>query len=114
MDFACKKIELKELIRCSFSLTKSEFFIIDFLIRNEKEEFSSQELSSKLKLDLSTIQRALKKMHSKELLRRGQKNLSPGGYIYFYQVKDKNEIKKKLSKIIDGWSENVRKKIKSW
>ncbi|MBT4257727.1 MarR family transcriptional regulator [archaeon] len=114
MDFACKKIELKELIRCSFSLTKSEFIIIDFLIKNEKEEFSSKEISTNLKLDLSTVQRALKKMHSKELLRRGQKNLSPGGYIYFYQIKNKSEIKKKLGEIINSWAKGVENEIKKW
>jgi predicted transcriptional regulator len=95
-------------------LTKSEFFIIDFLIKHSEEEFRSQDLSSKLGLDLSTVQRALKKMHSKELLRRGQKNLSPGGYIYFYQVKDKKYLKDKLSFIIDGWAEGVRREIKKW
>lgn len=114
MDFACKKIRLDELIRCSFSLTKSEFILINFLIKNPKEEFSSNNLSKKLNLDLSTVQRGLKKMHLKEILRRSQKNLTLGGYIYFYCIKNKKEIKEKLREIISLWSNQVEKEIDKW
>ena len=86
IDFACKKFDLEEVVKCSLGLSKSEFKLLKFLIENDKE-FTTEKLSEKLKLDKSTIQRAVKKMHEKGLIRRGQINQSVGGYVFLYRIK---------------------------
>lgn len=113
INFACKQFDLKEIIKCSFGLTKSEYNLLKFLLEKNKE-FTTEELSRQLSLDKSTIQRGVKSLHEKGLISRGQINQSVGGYVFLYRIKDRNFLIKKLLEIIDGWSEGVKKEIKNW
>jgi predicted transcriptional regulator len=113
IDFACKKFELEEVIRCGFGITKSDYRIIVYLMKNT-ERFNSNDISKNLELDLSTVQRSLKKLNEKNLIIRSQINLANGGYVYFYSIKDKKEIKEMLTKIINNWSEKVKSEVKRW
>lgn len=113
IDFACKKFDLEDVIRCSFALTKADYEILKFLMKNDKE-FSTQEISVKLNLDKSTIQRGVKKLHEKQLVFRGQINKSVGGYLFTYKVKEKDKIRKIILDIIEGWVETFRREIRKW
>jgi len=113
IDFACKKFDLEGVIKCSLGLSKSEFNLLNFFIENDRE-FTTENLSKKLKLDKSTIQRAVKKMHEKGLLRRGQINQSVGGYIFLYQIKNKEKIRKIILETVDGWIKVFHEKIGKW
>jgi len=113
IDFACKKFKLDEVIKCGLALTRSELEILKFLINNDGE-FSSNNIASRLKIDLTTSQRALKNLREKELIRRQQKNLSPGGYVFFYSVRDRAEVKKKLMDIINNWVKRVDSELSKW
>jgi predicted transcriptional regulator len=114
IDFACKKFDLHEVIKCSLGLTKSEFILLTFLIKNNSKRFSAKELNSNIEQDLSTIQRSLKRLYEKELLIRSQANLSPGGYLFSYRIKDKKEIKEKILSIVKNWENQVEKELNSW
>jgi predicted transcriptional regulator len=113
IDFACKKFKLDDVVKCGLGLTRSEFKILSFLINNQGS-FKSNDLSKELKIDLTTSQRALKQLREKELIRRMQKNLSPGGYVFFYSITDKEEVKKRLMKIIYRWLKRVEEEVKLW
>jgi predicted transcriptional regulator len=113
MDFACKKFDLEEVVKCSFGLTKSEFSLLKFLIKSSGE-FTTEQLAERLNLDKSTIQRAVKKLHSKGLVFRGQINLSGGGYVFWYRIKEKEKIRKMIIDIIESWVEVFRNRIKNW
>lgn len=113
IDFACKKFDLEEVVKCSLGLSKSEFKLLKFLIENDRE-FTTEELSKKLKLDKSTIQRAVKKMHGKSLVRRGQINQSVGGYLFTYRIKDKNKIRQIILDTVESWVVVFREKISKW
>jgi len=113
IDFACKKFDLDEVVKCSLALSKSDFRLLRFLMSHDKR-FTTEELASELKLDKSTIQRGVKRLHEKELVRRSQINQSVGGYIFLYQIKDKENIRKVILDIVEGWTETVRKSIKKW
>ena len=113
IDFACKKFDLEEVIKCSLGLSKSEFRLLKFLIDKNKE-FTTEDLSKKLNLDKSTIQRAVKKMHEGGPIRRGQINQSVGGYVFLYRIKDKKEIREIVSKIVEGWVKVFHEKIRNW
>jgi predicted transcriptional regulator len=112
IDFACKRIELEDLIRCSLNLSKSDFKLFNFLLTNDS--FTVKSLSDKLDLDRTTIQKSVKKLLDRGILEQYQENLSPGGYRFIYKIKEKDQIKKKILSIIKNWTENVNKTIENW
>ncbi len=114
IDFACKKFEIEDVIKCSLSLTKSDFSLIKFLMKKESGSFTTEELSEKLGFEKSTVQRSVKKLHEKGLLFRSQKNQSSGGYIFYYQIKDKNKIREMILEIVNSWHERFKDEIKKW
>ena len=114
IDFACRSFDIDEVVKCSLSLSKAEFKLLDFFIKNSDKNFSTEELSEKLHLDKSTIQRGVKKLHKKELLFRTQLNQSVGGYLFKYRIKNKDELIKKILGIIDYWNERVKSELKKW
>jgi len=114
IDFACKKFDLKEVIRCSLNLTKTEFKIIEYLIKNSDEEFTAREIAQTFKIGLSTSQKAINEINKKELIKRSQKNLKKGGYIFVYSIKQKPILKQKILEIIYNWIKKVEIKIQEW
>jgi predicted transcriptional regulator len=113
INFACKNFNLDEVIRCGLSLTRSDYNILRFLIKNKKE-FSSEDISKKLKIDLTTAQRSLKKLREMEIILRRQVNLSSGGYIYFYSSKPKSFVKEMVLKIVNNWGKKVEEELENW
>ena len=112
IDFACKKLDLNEVIRCGFGITKTEHDILVFLL---KTEWATADLvAKKLSLSLATSQRSLKTLFEKNLIERRQQNLDKGGYLFFYGAKDKKLIKQELRTILDGWFKNVDSSLERW
>jgi predicted transcriptional regulator len=108
--FACKKIKKEEIIRCSFNINKTEYNIFMFLLKSNNK-FDVLQIAEKLDLDRTTVQKAVKRLAELDLVRRYQQNLEKGGYIFFYQINNKKEIKDKLINIITEWYENVKEGI---
>jgi predicted transcriptional regulator len=114
INFACKELDLNEVIKCSLGLSNAEFRLISFFVKYPEKDFSTEELASRLKLEKSTIQRGVKKLHEKKLLFRIQLNQSVGGYLFRYRIKDKNEIKKNILEILEGWNKKVKDELRTW
>jgi predicted transcriptional regulator len=114
MNFACKNFKIEEVIRCSLSLTKAEFKMLEYFMRNQSEKISTDKISKDLGLNLSTVQRCVKKMTEEEILRRTQLNIRNGGYLFYYCVCDKREIKTKIKDIIKKWFEKTNEEITKW
>ncbi len=114
IDFACKTFNIESIIKCSLGLTKSEYKIMNFFIDNPKEYFTSEKLSKKLVFNLTTVQKAVKKLKEKDILIRSQENLNNGGYVFSYKLKSKQNIRIIINKIIGTWSEKVKKRIDHW
>lgn len=113
IDFACKKFEIENIVKCSLGLTKSDFKILKLLIENPTLTFQTLDISKKLEMDLSTVQRGVKRLREKGLLVRGQTNL-PNGYVFEYKIKSKKTVKDMVSEIILEWTKRVEKEICSW
>lgn len=113
INFACKRFDLKEIIRCSFNMTKTEFEIMLHLMKNSNKEFTSKEISQQFKIGLSTAQKSINNLNKKELIKRRQKNLIKGGYIFVYSIREKNILKKRIlhvtNKLIQDIGEEVNK-----
>jgi predicted transcriptional regulator len=111
IDFACKKFDLNQVIKCSLGLTKSEFIVLQYFIRNSGY-FKSDEVARETKFDLSSIQRAVKKLHEKGLITRSQENLKGGGYVFSYSFKGKKELIDNIMGTVNGWSNRVESELK--
>ncbi len=114
IEFACKKFDLNEVIRCGLNLTKIEFKIMEYFIKKSPKKFTALEISKIFKIGLSTSQKAIKKIYFKGILNKNQKNLEKGGYIFVYFIKEKKLLKNKILEIIDNWTRNIKKRIKNW
>ncbi len=114
ISFACKKFDLDEVIRCSLGLTKIEYKILMYFVKNSQKEITTLQISKIFGIGLSTTQKAVKKIREKGLSNRSQKNLSMGGYVFVYSVKNKLVLKKKVLEIISNWVRKVNNEIREW
>jgi predicted transcriptional regulator len=80
----------------------------------DKSEYTPEELGKKLGLDRTTVQKAVKRLAEKELVMRRQVNLAKGGYIFNYSVKNRQEIRSRVLKIVDKWHDAVINEIEKW
>ncbi|HDP74105.1 MAG TPA: MarR family transcriptional regulator [Candidatus Woesearchaeota archaeon] len=106
ISFACKPIELSEIFQCGYGISRTEYRVLDFLMR-QKRMLSVKDIASKLKKERTTIQKSIKTLVDKKLINRKQMNLSSGGYVFVYGVEDKSRIKAELSEMLKNWSESV-------
>jgi predicted transcriptional regulator len=113
IDFACKKFDLKEIIRCSFGISRSDFKLFEFLLV-QSDEMTTAEISKAVSLDRTTVQKSIKKLVEKEVVKRLQINLERGGYLYRYQIKDKDLLKRNIIRIIRSWADQAEQGIKDW
>ena len=113
ISFACKAVDLKDLVMCSFGLTKGEYKLLVYLM-DKKEEKTIIELAKITKVDRSTAQKNIGGLLQKKLVLRRQMNQETGGYSYYYHVIGKKVIKDKITKIMESWTENVVESIREW
>jgi predicted transcriptional regulator len=113
ISFACKNIDLKDLVICSFDLNKTDYKLFNFLIK-QKKYLSINEISEKNNLDRTSIQKSIKRLYEKNIVLRLQKNIVSGGYLFEYKVKDKKQIKEIMLNIVSKWSKKVKNEIEGW
>lgn len=114
IDFACKQFDLDEVIKCSLGLTKTEFKIMKYFLKEINRECTTISISKELNLNLTTIQKAAKKLSDKKIIIRHQKNLKKGGYIYTYEYNSKQDTRKIIKGIIKNWFKKVEERIDKW
>lgn len=114
IDFACKKFDLNEIIKCSLNLTKVEFSMFEFLIKNDDIWFSAVDIAKKLDIGLSTVQKGLKKLKLIRILSQNQRNISGGGYYFIYKIANKPELRRIILAIVHNWTDKVETSINKW
>ena len=114
IDFACKKFDLNDIVKCGLGLTKADFKIMEYFIENSGVEFTTHAICKTLNFNLTTVQKAVKKLSEKKIIIRRQKNLDNGGYLYTYKSVPKPEIRQIIKSIIRNWSTEVEKNIDKW
>ena len=113
ISFACTNVKLQEVITCSFELNRTEYELLIFLLEQENA-LTVTEIADKQGFERSTVQKAISRLLSKALVERRQLNLSGGGYRFLYAVTEKEEIRKRLHTIVEGWYKNVLGAIDKW
>ncbi len=111
VDFACKKIHLDEVIKCSFGLNKTEYSVFIFLLKHSEKEYYVKDIAEKLKLNRTTVQKAVKTLVEKNLILRKQNNLLRGGYVFIYSGKNNKEIRTLIKKNVYEWYKKVEDEI---
>ncbi len=112
ISFACKIIELEDLIKCSFGMNKTEYNVMMFLLG--KEEMTVEEIAKGMNLERSTVQKTIKKLVEKNIVLRTQENLAKGGYIFKYLIKDKPVLKRMILENMEKWYKVVQREIENW
>ncbi len=110
ITFACKSINQEDMFKCSFGLNKTEYNVLVFLFEQNKP-LIALDIAKKMKLERTTVQKAVKNLVEKDLIRRNQENLAKGGYSFLYEVDNKKGIKYKLRKVVSEWNKKVEKFI---
>ena len=113
ITFACKTVDIKDIIRCSFDLSKTEYALFEALLQLD-DSLTVAQLSKRLSLDRSTVQKGISRLQEKELVARRQVNLSGGGYRFIYGIEDKESLRMRLEGIVEQWYANVRKSLQQW
>ena len=113
MNFVCRLITVEDILKCSFGLNKTELAVMKHLLE-EKEEFTIEEIQNRIKKDRTTIQRAVKDLFEKNLIKRRQINLKNGGYQFVYSPKAKKELKEKVYEIFENFKETMGNEIQKW
>ena len=113
VSFACKNVELEDIIKCSFNLNKTEYKLFLFLIKNNNGG-GINDISKKIKLERSTVQKALKGLTEKKIVEIIQRNNEGGGYCFYYRIVDKEDIKKRVLDNVDKWQKSVKNLVNGW
>ncbi|MBT4191739.1 MAG: winged helix-turn-helix transcriptional regulator [Candidatus Diapherotrites archaeon] len=108
----CKQMDSKELIRCTFGLTKTELAIFLYLLKT-KACIPSSEIADKIGLDRTTVQKSMKNLLNKDIVLRRQNNLDSGGFVFLYCVKKQLDLKAQMQEIVDTWKDGVDSQLKT-
>ena len=114
IDFACKEFKMSDVIKCALNLTRADLQVTEYFLTQCNEWCNTDCIAKRTGLELSTIQRSVKKLTDKDILIKSQKNLDGGGYSYLYMIKDKEELKKMIMDIVCGWMNKVERELEAW
>ncbi|MBW3004198.1 HTH domain-containing protein [Candidatus Woesearchaeota archaeon] len=113
IDFACKRFQLRDVIKCALGLSKADLRLMQFLMESD-EWHTTDVLAKKLNLNLSTIQRGVKKLYEKKVLLRSQTNLDQGGYVFNYKIKPKPALRDLIMDIVNNWVKTLGTELNTW
>jgi predicted transcriptional regulator len=114
MDFACKEFKIEDVIKCALNLTKADLKVMKYFLNETEHWADTDSLSKVLQLDISTIQRSVKKLHEKEILQRSQQNLDNGGYIFRYKIHSRAKIKNIIMNVVSSWANRLEQELEKW
>lgn len=113
INFACKQFPIDQVLRCSFSLSNAELFVLKQLLKSQKY-CAVADIAKTLKKDRTTVQRSLQSLYRKGLLDRHQANLGKGGYYFTYSAKPKGFIKKRVDEYFKHFETVVYSELEKW
>jgi len=114
IDFACRQFDLDDIIKCGLGLTKAGYKVMTYFLSKPDSSLTTESISKSVNLNLSTVQKAVKRLSDQNIIIKHQKNLSSGGYVFIYSLNSRKGIKEILKKIIRNWAERVEQQIDIW
>ena len=114
IDFACKEFKIEAVIKCGLNLTKADLQVLEYFLQFGQNWLKTETISHELDLNLSTVQRSVKKLYEREILVRSQNNMDGGGYFFVYKIKSKKEIQELIMGIVHSWVNRVDTELQTW
>lgn len=114
IDFACKEFELDAVIKCGLNLTKAELLVMKYFLKREEGWLTTEKVSQDLEMNQSTVQRAVKKLHEKDILTRSQQNLDRGGYVFVHRIRSRKQIQQVMMETVRRWVDRLEKELAKW
>jgi predicted transcriptional regulator len=114
IDFACKEFKVEDVIKCALNLTRADLKVMKYFLNETEQWVDTESLSNALKLDISTIQRSVKKLYEKEILQRSQQNLDGGGYVFRYKIHSRSKIKNIIMTVVNSWADRLGQELEKW
>jgi len=71
-------------------------------------------MTEEMGLNLTTVQKAVKKLAEKGVIVRHQKNLVAGGYVYVYECVSRAKVRGIVKGIVREWYQKVEGRIDRW
>ena len=103
----------ERLFKCILGLNRTESKVLGYILNNK--DVRTSEIADVLKMDRSSIQRAIQNLSELELIDRksmsmkdythvkGLKNAKKQGYLYVYNAKNMDSIKIQFKKLLEKW-----------
>jgi predicted transcriptional regulator len=104
--FAKKFDKPSDLLCCAFGLRDSEIDTYFALMSGEK---TVEEIAEMIERDRTTVQRVLKKLHKKNLVKRKRETFDRGGYYYLYEAISTETVRTRILEQLDEWYSKTRK-----
>lgn len=114
IDFACKEFRIEAVIKCGLNLTKADLQVLEHFLQFGENWLKTETIADELNLNLSTVQRSVKKLYEREILIRSQNNMDGGGYFFVYKIRSKKEIHKLIMEIVNSWVKRVDTELQTW
>jgi predicted transcriptional regulator len=105
------------LFKCILGLNQTESKVFGYIMKNN--DVSTTELMEKLKMDRSSIQRAVQSLSDLKIIHRKSKSMkdyveekqlekvNKKGYVYVYNAANMESIKKEFRMLLDKWYESM-------
>ncbi len=114
IDFACKEFEIEAVIKCGLNLTKADLQVLKHFLQFGQNWLNTEHIAEDLDLNLSTVQRSVKKLYERNILIRSQNNMDGGGYFFVYKIRSKKEIRELIMDIVNSWVKRVDSELQAW
>jgi len=113
----------ERLFKCILGLNRTESKVLGYILNNK--DVRTSEIADVLKMDRSSIQRAIQNLSELELIERvsmsmkdfthvkGLKDAKKQGYLYVYNAKNMDSIKIQFKKLLDKWYNSMLKYIEN-
>ncbi|MFX0142090.1 MAG: MarR family transcriptional regulator [Candidatus Hodarchaeota archaeon] len=113
----------ERLFKCILGLNRTESKVLGYILNNK--DVRTSEIADALKMDRSSIQRAVQGLSELKLIERssmsmkdyinvkGLKDAKKQGYLYVYNAKNMDSIKIQFKKLLDKWYNSMLKYIEN-
>lgn len=105
---------LDRVFKYDLGLSRADLRVFNFLVSNDGVFFDTHTLCKRLKCNLTTVQRSVKKLTSLNLLVRDKFCLVGGGYLYEYKSVRKRNVKGIVMNNLNRRMIKIHALLKNW
>ncbi|KQM12788.1 hypothetical protein AOA80_00340 [Methanomassiliicoccales archaeon RumEn M1] len=102
-------MDCRDLVQCAFSL--NEFEIEVYKSAAAHGPIRADDLADRMGRDRSTVYRALQRLLTCGMVFRETRSLDKGGYYHVYMGISKAELRAKLERCVEDWTQRMREAL---